>query len=157
MKRLFNVDHSEWKTNWAILLMRIGVAALMLSHGIPKLQTLLSDNIQFPEIFGMSGTMGLALTVLAEVVCSVFILLGLGTRLAVIPLIITMMVAVFHIHIADPFAKQELGIIYIVLYIILYILGSGKYSLDFLLNKNLRTKTDESAPIKSTALGTNYS
>ncbi len=58
---------------------------------------------QFPAILGMSGELSLTLTVFAEIICSVFILFGLGTRLAVIPLIITMLVAVLYIHSSDPF------------------------------------------------------
>jgi putative oxidoreductase len=69
------------------------------------------------------------------VVCSIFILFGLGTRLAVVPLIITMLVAVLYIHSADPFAKQEPGLQYLILYVILFITGSGKYSIDYLLHR----------------------
>ena len=75
------------------------------------------------------------LTIFAEVICSVFILIGLGTRFAVMPLIITMLVAVLLIHSADPFAKQEPGIHYLILYVILFITGSGKYSVDYLLQR----------------------
>jgi putative oxidoreductase len=46
-----------------------------------------------------------------------------------------MLVAVLYIHSADPFAKQEPGIQYLVLYVILFITGSGKYSIDYLLHR----------------------
>ncbi len=136
MKKLLSVEAGSNSLHLTALFVRITAAALMLSHGIPKLGYLLSGNpIQFPEVFGMSPNVSLMLAVFAEVICSVFILVGLGTRLAVIPLIITMLVAVLMIHSADPFSKQEPGIHFLVLYIILFITGSGKHSIDYLLQR----------------------
>lgn len=136
MKKLLSVEAGGNALHLAALFVRITAAALMLSHGLPKLAYLFSGSpIQFPEVFGMRSDVSLMLTIFAEVICSVFILIGLGTRLAVIPLIITMLVAVLLIHSADPFAKQEPGIQYLVLYVILFITGSGKYSVDYLLQR----------------------
>jgi putative oxidoreductase len=86
---------------------------------------------------GMGPVFSLALTVFAEVLCSILILLGLGTRVAVIPLIVTMLVAVFYIHSQDPFVKQEMGLHYLLVYAALLISGSGRYSADFLIEKRL--------------------
>ena len=97
--------------------------------------TLLSGEVQFPSLFGLSATGSLALAVFAEVFCSLFILVGLGTRLATIPLIITMLVAVLYIHAPDPFSKQELGLLYLLPYAVLIISGSGKFSIDYLLHR----------------------
>jgi putative oxidoreductase len=83
----------------------------------------------------MSHFISLSLTVFAEVICSLFILLGFATRLAVIPLLITMLVAVFYVHGNDPFGKQEMGLLYLLTYVMLFIMGSGKYSIDNLLYK----------------------
>ncbi len=83
----------------------------------------------------MSPAFALGLTVFAEVVCSIFILVGFGTRLAVIPLAITMLVAVLMIHAADPFSNKEPGIHFLLLYVVLFITGSGRYSVDGLIQK----------------------
>ncbi len=136
MKKLTSIHINQKGIDVAILITRITAAALMLSHGLPKLGMLFAGNgNQFPAVLGMSGELSLTLAVFAEVICSVFILFGLGTRLAVVPLIITMLVAVLYIHSADPFAKQEPGIQFLILYVILFITGSGKYSLDYLLQR----------------------
>ena len=117
-----------------LLIARIAIAAMMLVHGIPKMAMLLSgDPVAFPGVLGLSPEFSLALAVFAEVICSILILIGIGTRLAVIPLIITMLVAVFYIHCADPFAKQELGLHYLLVYVLLLFGGSGRYSVDKLL------------------------
>lgn len=117
--------------DFGLLLGRIAVGCLMISHGLPKLMKLFAGGvIQFPDPFGVGATTSLALTVFAEVGCSVFVILGLKTRLALIPLIVTMLVAVFIIHAADPFAKKELAVMYLLVYGILFFMGSGRYSVD---------------------------
>jgi len=133
MKRLFKVEHHTGNVDIALLILRLVIGVLMLVHGFPKMLTLFSgEPIQFPALVG-TPEVSLAMAVFAEVVCSLLIIFGLGTRLATIPLIITMLVAVFLVHGADPFAKQEMGIHYLVSYVVLLITGSGKYSIDQLM------------------------
>ena len=130
MKSLFSTRHST-ATDTALLFARVAIGAMMLVHGIPKLQMLLSGGqIQFPPVMGMSAQTSLALAVFAEVVCSVFILIGLGTRIFTIPAIITMLVAVLVIHGADPFEKKENALHYLLVYVILLLAGAGRFSLD---------------------------
>lgn len=118
----------------ALLIARFGIGFLMLMHGVPKMGKLFSgDPIIFPSIFGLGAEISLALAVFTEVLCSLFIIVGFRTRLAAIPLIITMLVAIFMVHGADPFAKQELAVIYLLVYTVLFWGGSGKYSTDQLL------------------------
>jgi putative oxidoreductase len=50
-----------------------------------------------------------------------------------------MFVAAFITHIADPFAKKEVAILYLLFYIALLITGSGKYSIDFFLTRKKNT------------------
>lgn len=134
MKKIMYVNKAAATTDIALLVARLGIAALMLIHGIPKMMMLFSGApIQFPPVMGMSAELSLSLTVFAEVVCSVVILAGFATRLATVPLIITMLVAVFVIHGADPFAKQEPALYYLLVYVVLLFAGSGKFSIDYLL------------------------
>ena len=123
--------------NVLLLILRLAVGVFMLTHGIGKLQSLLgSDLIQFHDPLGVGATASITLAVFAEVFCSVLLILGLGTRFVAIPLLITMMVATFVIHINDGFGKQELPLLYTLIYITIIVLGAGKYSLDYLLLKN---------------------
>ena len=134
MKKIFLVNKTSEGINIALLLTRVAIAVLMLVHGIPKMGLLFSgDTILFPSVFGLTPALSLSLTVFAEVLCSVLILAGFGTRLAVVPLIVTMLIAVLLIHANDPFSNKELPLHYLVTYLVLLITGSGKYSLDYLL------------------------
>jgi putative oxidoreductase len=117
-----------------LLLLRLVVGGFMMTHGLGKLTMLMGDGpIQFADPFGMGQTTSLSLTVFAEVVCSFLIIIGLLTRLAVIPLIIVMAVAFFYIHAADAFGDKELSGIYLTIYVFLAITGSGRFSIDHLI------------------------
>ena len=108
----------------------------MLVHGIPKLNKLTSGGeIKFADPFGFGPQISLGLAVFAEVICSIFIILGLGTRLAAIPLIITMAVAAFYAHANDPFATKEKPILFLIIFVMLMVFGSGRYSIDRLMTK----------------------
>ena len=137
MMKIFSASTSV-RRDGLLLVARVSIAVLMLVHGLPKLQLLFSGSaIQFPNVMGMGPELSLALTVFAEVLCSILILVGLATRVAVIPLIVTMLVAVFYIHGQDPFLKQEMGLHYLLVYAVLLIAGSGRYSADFLIEQRL--------------------
>lgn len=124
-----------------ILLLRILVAGFMFTHGLPKFYKLMAGgDITFGDPLGFGPMSSIVLAVFAEVICSTFILIGMGTRLATIPLMITMLVAAFVVHADSPFGKRELPLLYFLLYVTLCILGSGKYSVDFLLGARLKSR-----------------
>jgi len=123
----------------AALVLRIGFGAYMLfGHGLSKFLKLINGGeIQFPSVLGISPTICLTLTVLAEFIACILIIVGYKTRLASLLVIITMVVAAFYIHAGDPFfmsgskgGSKEPAIIYLIGFVALYLLGSGRYSLD---------------------------
>ena len=73
--------------------------------------------------------------IFAEFFCGVFILLGLFTRLACIPLIISMSVALFYAHKGDFFGDGEKATLFLLGYLALLFTGPGKVSMDKLIGK----------------------
>lgn len=135
-KHIFNSGHYPSHVNNALLLLRIAVGILMLTHGWGKLETLFgSEPIQFADPIGVGATASLVLAVFAEVLCSVLLILGLATRFAAIPLLITMLVAALIVHINDGFGRQEFALLYAIIYLTIAQVGAGKYSLDYLITK----------------------
>lgn len=118
--------------DWASLILRLTLGGLMLTHGYPKLMGMLGGNWQFADPIGIGEPASLVLTVFAEFVCSLLLIFGLWTRVALVPLIITMLVAVFIIHAPDGMDKKEHGLMYLLPYIAVFLLGSGKFSIDAL-------------------------
>lgn len=133
-KFLFNPNPIFKDAGLLTLRLFIGTT-MMLSHGWMKLEKLLNGDFEFANVMGMGEPTSLVLTVFAEVFCAMLLALGLMTRLALIPLIITMLVAVFIIHGNDPFSKQEFGLLYLIPFITLLLTGPGKFSLDAYFSK----------------------
>lgn len=138
MKGAFSTNFRASAANGWLFILRISLASFMLTHGYPKLQTLLKGGeIVFYDFLGIGNTASLALAVFAEFLCSIFIFVGLGTRLATIPLITTMLVAAFMVHADDPFGKKEFALLYALGFITLFVFGSGKYSVDQIISNKL--------------------
>ncbi|MCX8532620.1 DoxX family protein [Chryseobacterium luquanense] len=138
------MSYLNTKTNPIILdvvifIVRLFVGFAMISHGFPKLQTLINGGeIQFYDFLGLGSTVSLVLTVFAEFVCSIFIILGLFTRVAAGFLLFTMIIAGFVVHGADPFDKRELSLLYLSIYLIIISVGAGKFSVDHMIEKRRR-------------------
>ncbi|MCX8524771.1 DoxX family protein [Chryseobacterium formosus] len=138
------MSYLNTKTNPIILdvvifIVRLFVGFAMISHGFPKLQTLINGGeIQFYDFLGLGSTVSLILTVFAEFVCSIFIILGLFTRVAAGFLLFTMIIAGFVVHGADPFDKRELSLLYLSIYLIIISVGAGKFSVDHMIEKRRR-------------------
>jgi putative oxidoreductase len=131
IKNIFNPGNYSKNIDFVLLLLRLVVGGFMLTHGIGKFEKLFSgEPITFPNPIGVGATASLALVVFSEVFCSLFLIFGIATRLSSIPLIITMLVAAFIAHAADGFGKQELPLLYTVIYIVLVISGSGRIAFD---------------------------
>lgn len=142
MNLLLKVSPASRNIDFALLIGRIGVSLMMFTHGFPKIGRVSQDPVKFMDFMGLGPEISLTLAILAEVGCSILVILGLGTRYAVIPLIVTMLTAVFIAHGSDPFSTQEKGFLYVLMYVVLLIAGSGRFSLDQLLfsNKNHKLK-----------------
>ena len=124
-----------------LFLLRICSGGFLLTHGIPKLKDLTDGGeIKFADPIGLGPETSLILTVFAEVFCSIFIILGLGTRFTAITLIIFMSVISFIVHGADPLTRKELPLFYLLIFITIFILGGRKYSLDNLIMSRLDQK-----------------
>lgn len=122
-----------------LLVVRVFIGFAMLSHGFPKLQMLLEGGkIEFFDFLGLGPTISLTLTVFAEFVCSILLILGLFTRVALGFLIFTMIIAGFVVHGADPFEKREMSLIYLSVYLLLMTFGPGNISIDYMIEKRKR-------------------
>ena len=76
---------------------------------------------------------------ITEVAGFVLLLLGLGTRLISLPLMIVMLVAIITVHYANGFAASsngyEIPLYYLIMLFTLFVYGPGKISVDYLISK----------------------
>ena len=127
---LFNSGKHKPLASFALLVLRASFGLMMLSHGWPKLMSFINDPAAFPDPLHIGASLTHGLAVFAEFVCAILIVIGLGTRWAAFPLIVTMSVAAFVIHGKDPFGEREMAMLYLSAFITIMILGAGSYSLD---------------------------
>ena len=113
-----------------VLLLRLGAGILILTHGLPKVMKVLQGDMAFGDPIGLGPGFSLVLSALAEGIGGLLVVLGLGTRIASIFLIINMAVAFFFFHAADPFGAKELPLFFLIAFITIFLTGGGKYSLD---------------------------
>lgn len=117
-------------THLGLALLRIVPSAFILTHGYPKLVNLIEGHTNFVDPFGIGQAPTLFLTVIGEFICPVLLIIGLKTRWAAIPAAITMFVAAFVVHGADPFGKKELALLYLTCFVVMFLVGPGRYSAD---------------------------
>ena len=135
MKKLLSTKYSAGAFSTAVFILRITVGALMLHHGYNKLVHFTDMQPKFINFLGLGNTVSLSMVIFAEFFCSVFLLLGLFTRLACIPLIIAMGVALWKAHHFEVFGDGEIPALYLGAYITLLLVGPGKASLDSMIGK----------------------
>lgn len=130
-------DASPPLVSWALLLLRLFAGLLMVSHGLEKLQNFDTYSQGFPDPIGLGSELSLMLVIAAELFASIFVIIGFLTRLSLIPLIFSMSVALFVVHSGDPLHVKELAILYLLIYIVLFLTGPGKMSIDRLIFRRM--------------------
>lgn len=142
MKKLFSSDPIN--LDLGLLFIRLIIGVLMACYGYQKLthfSEMAASDFWAKDVnfLGMTGSVPLALTVFAEFFCSLLLIVGLLTRLSLIPLLICMgyifgVVAGMEIvHNGDNGIEINNGFVYFVIYLALFFTGPGRYSLDHLI------------------------
>jgi len=135
MKRLLSTKYSAAAFNAATLFLRIASGALMMNHGYDKLVHFAEKKNSFMNFLGIGSAATLSLVIFAEFFCALFIIIGLFTRLAAIPLIIVMGVALFKAHNAQFFGDGEMATLYLAAYVVILLVGPGRVSVDGMVGK----------------------
>lgn len=131
-----------------LLILRIGIAGYMVTHGWGKLQMVLAAQYDmFGDPIGLGNRASLLLVMFAEFICALLVLIGAGTRFAAIPIVITMGVAAFVAHGSDPWtmgkaaelffsgaskswASKQPALMFAAVFLALVFTGAGRYSVD---------------------------
>lgn len=111
-------------------MLRIVPSALMITHGFGKFMKMINGNFEFADPIGIGQAPSLFLAVLGEFICPVLVIIGFKTRWTAIPPAITMLVAAFIVHAPDPLGRKELALLYATVFLVVILLGPGRYSVD---------------------------
>ena len=135
MKSLLSTKYSAGAFSTAMLVLRLVAGILMMNHGYDKLVHFDKTAEFMPHLFGMSSSITTALVIFAEFFCALFVVIGLFTRLACVPLIITMCYALFITLHGEVFGKGELAAMYLGAFTVLLFVGPGRVSVDGMMGK----------------------
>lgn len=135
MKKLFSIKYTDKGLSFALLILRFTMGALMIPHGYSKLMNYAAKSASFSDPFHIGSPISMAMAIFAELFCAALVAAGFMTRLACIPLIVTMAVATFHSHRGEIFGKGEHAALYLGSFIALLFTGPGKFSLDKMIGK----------------------
>ena len=143
MKKLFvsitNIDVPAARFHITLLFFRIAVALeLMLAHGLKKIGVGVAEAEKVPNPFHLPDAFNQLFAEASNLFFPVFVILGLFTRLAVLPVLAVTLVGYFVVHLHDPILEKDMPFMYSVAYLLLLSFGPGKYSIDYLINKKLR-------------------
>jgi putative oxidoreductase len=117
--------------DYALLALRLSFGlTLAFAHGLGKITglgnfigTVARRGIPLPEVFGPAAA-------LSEFAGGILLAIGLFTRPAAAFVLVTMLVAGFYVHAADPFSRKELAFAYAFVAVALILAGPGRFSLD---------------------------
>ena len=146
--RLMDERRRETGISIGLLILRAGAGIFLMTHGWGKLQRVLAGQWDaFGDPIGIGTGPSLALATGAEFFCALLVVLGLFTRWAAIPPVVTMAVAAFVAHGGDPWtagagarlfqageaaswASKEPALLFLTCFLALVFTGPGQYSLD---------------------------
>lgn len=137
---LFPTSMNSNRESLLLLAARLIFGVMFLHHGIVKVMHYSEMASHFPDPLHIGGELSFALVVFAEFVCALAFISGLLFRLSTIPMIFDMFVAAFLSSPADKYSMMELPLLYLFIFILIYIAGPGRYSLDYLFVR-IRTKS----------------
>jgi putative oxidoreductase len=122
-----------------LLLLRVGIGVMFMGHGGQKLfegpERWAALGVEMERFgLGFSPEFWGLLAALAEGGGGLLLALGLFTRLAMFPLAFTMAVAVSrHVALDHSFTRTSHAVEALILFVSVFIIGPGRYSLDQLL------------------------
>lgn len=135
--KFFFPVYSNYWYSLLLLFARIIFGGMFLMHGLQKLSNFKALSDSFPGMMGMGSTYSLSLAIFAEVLCTLAFITGFLYRISMLPMIITMIMAVFVAHANDPFAVKEVALLYLVIFIIMYITGPGAFAADYFFTRKI--------------------
>lgn len=145
MKKLslwvFSADSfASERRSLTLLALRIFAGLLMIPYGVSKIENYDKLAVEFfGDPIGLGMEPSLILTITAQVGFSIFLILGLQTRIMATLLAFHMVVATKY-HFFDPFFTKALPLLFLGIYFFIIALGAGKYSIDALcLNGNIKS------------------
>lgn len=118
------------RINAGLFLLRLtGCLLLLYVHGLPKVFHFSEELTRIEDPFGLGPWMSLLPAIFAEVICPLFILIGVFARLACLPIIGVLLVAMLFVHPGWSIAEGQFGWLLLIIFTTLAMTGPGQWRL----------------------------
>lgn len=139
-KKVFVYMSTHTYTNLSRLFLRLFIGVILLQLGINQIAHF-EEFVNLPGFWGLSGETSLSIVISTGVICSTLMILGLFTRVAILPLLVMNFNAVLLVlnglstASGEVFGMQPMLSPFLITGILAYFLiaGPGKISLDYIL------------------------
>ncbi|WP_207536438.1 DoxX family protein [Desertivirga arenae] len=140
---IFNrAESSRLSLNISLLLLRVGIAGeLFFVHGLKKLGVGTGVAEAVPNPFHLPETLNYWTAVSANLFFPILVMVGLFTRLSVIPTLVVTLTGYFIVHANDPLLEKDIPYVYSLVFIFLLIAGPGKFSIDYLISTKKKVRS----------------
>jgi len=134
IKQILNSDLGNSFNNAALLVFRVLLAIeLFRVHGMKKFRVENGQKEHVPNPLHLPEKLNGLVATFSDTIIPFFIILGLGTRLAVLPTIGVTAIGYFVVHRNDSLEVRDVPYMYTLSLLLLLALGAGTYSLDYYL------------------------
>jgi len=115
-----------------------GALFLLFVHGLPKLLDFKAQLALIEDPFHMGAALTLSMAIFAEVLCPLLILTGVLVRLACLPILFLLLVALVVVHSEWSVEQGQFGWLLIIIFTSVLIAGPGRLALNVRLPGALR-------------------
>jgi putative oxidoreductase len=134
VKQLFHSDVGSNFNNAVLLVFRVLLALeLFRVHGIKKFKLQNGQKEQVPNPLHLPDKLNSMIATFSDTVVPFFLILGLSTRLILLPTVAVTAIGYFVVHRKDSDEIRDVPYMYTLSLLLLLFLGAGTYSIDIYL------------------------
>ncbi|ANI61173.1 putative oxidoreductase [Pseudomonas sp. PvR086] len=132
-------QRDEQARDVGLLFLRVsGGLFLLWVHGLPKLLDFSAQLQLIEDPFHLGAHLTLSLAIFAEVLCPLLIVAGVLARLACLPILFVLLVALLVVHPQWSVAEGQFGWLLLIIFTSVFIAGPGRLALNVRLPGVLR-------------------
>lgn len=135
--KLFSTEINPKIQDATLLAFRVLLSGeLIYAHGLKKLGVGVGEAEVVPNPLNLPEGFNALFADAANLIFPLFVIAGLATRIAIIPILAVTLTGYFVLHFHDAPLVKDTPFMYSLSFLVLLFLGPGKYSLDYFIQKN---------------------
>ena len=138
-RHIVSVSTSAGTFNFSMLVFRVVLSLeLMVVHGFKKIGIHVAEAEKVPNPLHLPEVINNAFAISANLIFPVLVILGLFTRIAILPILAVTLTGYFVLHWNDALLIKDTPFMYSLSYLLIMVLGPGRYSVDYFIENKTR-------------------